>query len=192
MIDFDKYAKEIHEQNKTVGWWDDPNRNVLEALQLVCTEIAEATEGERKDLMDDHLPHRKMGEVELADAMIRMLDIGGRCGWLAPYDPKFAVSICDFIGQAVFIGTPIGGLHCLLTKFVGDIAGECGHGCSFNDLANDARSNELYAAFLYAVVAVSAYQGYSIETAMTEKLEYNKHRADHKRENRAADGGKKF
>ena len=33
---------------------------------------------------------------------------------------------------------------------------------------------------------------YDIEGAMLEKLEYNKQRADHKRENRAKEGGKKF
>ena len=38
---------------------------------LTISEIAEAMEGERKNLMDDHLPHRKMAEVEIADAYIR-------------------------------------------------------------------------------------------------------------------------
>lgn len=57
------------------------NRCIYQTLQLVVTEIAEATEGERKNLMDDHLPHRKMGEVELADALIRLLDMAGRYGW---------------------------------------------------------------------------------------------------------------
>lgn len=33
--------------------------------------------------------------------------------------------------------------------------------------------------------------GYQIGDAIMEKLEYNRHRADHKRENRAKDGGKK-
>ncbi|TOM56066.1 hypothetical protein CGH73_27540, partial [Vibrio parahaemolyticus] len=64
-------------------------------------------------LMDDHLPHRKMAEVELADAVIRILD----------YAHAF---------------------------------------------------------------------GYDIESAITEKLEYNKHRVDHQRENRAKNGGKQF
>lgn len=47
------------------------------ALMLIVSEIAEAFEGERKDLMDDHLPHRKCVEVELADAVIRILDYAG-------------------------------------------------------------------------------------------------------------------
>lgn len=52
-------------------------RNVPECLCLIHSEISEALEGYRKDQMDDHLPHRKMIEVELADALIRIFDLGG-------------------------------------------------------------------------------------------------------------------
>ena len=82
-------------------------------LMLVVSEVSEANEGLRKDKMDDHLPHRKMLEVELADTVIRVFDLAG-------------------------------GLKL-------DLAG-----------------------------------------AITEKLEYNAHRADHKPENRAKEGGKSF
>jgi len=72
-------------------WWRSPKtgrkirRNKLALLMLAVTELAEAAEGERKDIMDTHLPHRKMVEVELADCIIRIfdyaegfgLDIGG-------------------------------------------------------------------------------------------------------------------
>lgn len=65
------------------GWWTDletgepKERNVAEMLCLVHSEISEAMEGYRKDLMDDHLPERKMLEVELADAVIRIFDMAG-------------------------------------------------------------------------------------------------------------------
>lgn len=74
----------IHEQN--ANWWIDLktgkriNRNVGELLCLVHSEISEALEGHRKNLMDDHLPDRKMLEVELADAMIRLFDMAGGLG----------------------------------------------------------------------------------------------------------------
>lgn len=74
-------AAEIHRENRK--WWFDeetgkPLRvNVSEKMMLIVSEIAEAMEGERKNLMDDHLPHRRAPEVELADALIRILDYCG-------------------------------------------------------------------------------------------------------------------
>lgn len=68
------------------GWWTDiatglpktPDQvNVAEKLCLIHSEISEAMEGDRKDLMDDKLLHRKMLEVELADAVIRIYDLAG-------------------------------------------------------------------------------------------------------------------
>lgn len=192
MIDFDKYAKEIHEQNKSAGWWDDPNRNVLETLQLVSTEIAEATEGERKDLMDDHLPHRKMGEVELADALIRMLDIVGRCGWVFGSDAieKIYGYTNDKMDHCK--EEPIGALHSFLGVLLFDGVGEIDFDWSFEDVAESDDVKASCASFLCAVIFVGKTQGYDIESAMIEKLEYNRHRADHKRENRAKENGKKF
>ena len=106
----------IHQDNVNVGWWDNVDKQDINIRLAKCalahSEISEAVEGFRKGLMDDHLPHREMAEVELADAVIRIFDLAGACG-------------------------------------------------------------------------------YSIGDAIMEKLEYNRHRADHKRENRAKDGGKK-
>lgn len=100
-------------------WWRDLNtgrpidRNVGELLCLMHSEISEAMEGHRKNLMDDKLPHRKMFEVELADLVIRVLDTA------VHYAP-------------------------------------------------------------------------GIEFAILEKLEYNRHRDDHKEENRRLTNGKKY
>ncbi|AFK66680.1 pyrophosphatase [Colwellia phage 9A] len=54
-------------------------RNPLELIALMHSELSEGLEGVRKDQMDDKLPHRKMIEVELADAIVRILDASG--GW---------------------------------------------------------------------------------------------------------------
>lgn len=56
------------------------DRDVPKLLMLVVSELSEAMEGHRKDLMDDHLPTRKMFEVELADALIRIFDLVGAHG----------------------------------------------------------------------------------------------------------------
>lgn len=69
-----------------MGWWTDletgqPKKpNVGELLMLCVSELAEAMEGHRKNLMDDKLPHRKMVEVELADCVIRCFDMAGGLG----------------------------------------------------------------------------------------------------------------
>lgn len=52
-------------------------RNKGEMFMLMVSELSEAFEGERKTLMDDHLPHRRAVEVELADALIRIFDYAG-------------------------------------------------------------------------------------------------------------------
>jgi len=51
------------------------DRNIGELLCLIHSEISEAMEGARKGLMDAHLKHRPMMEVELADAIIRIFDL---------------------------------------------------------------------------------------------------------------------
>jgi len=55
-------------------------RNQGELLMLVVSEIAEAMEGVRKNLMYDQLHIYKNVKVALADAMIRMFDIAGALG----------------------------------------------------------------------------------------------------------------
>lgn len=50
---------------------------IAQKLCLSHSEISEAMEGHRKNLMDDKLPHRSMLEVELAGAIIRIFDLGG-------------------------------------------------------------------------------------------------------------------
>lgn len=48
-LDINKLSEKIHAANKAVGWWDEGvNQCPYTKLQLVSTEIAEATEGERK------------------------------------------------------------------------------------------------------------------------------------------------
>lgn len=80
-----RLATECHAANQ--HWWHHPatgerlQRNKGELLMLIVSEVAEAMEGERKNLMDDKLPHRKMAEVELADALIRIFDYAGAYGY---------------------------------------------------------------------------------------------------------------
>lgn len=74
----------VHAANKK--WWQDlstgepKQRPVPELLMLIVSELAEALEGDRKSLLDDKLTNRKMLDVELVDALIRLLDMAGGLG----------------------------------------------------------------------------------------------------------------
>jgi len=78
-----------HDSAKQNGWWPaitsetrtPPLSRIGWALALSHSEVSEAVEGFRKDSPDDKLPHRKMAEVELADALIRICDLAGACGF---------------------------------------------------------------------------------------------------------------
>ena len=80
-----------HRASLAAGWWpsedlrqiDEGTRLgkliVSQKLLLTHGELGEATEGLRKGVMDEHLPHRLNFEVELADAVIRIFDLAGAC-----------------------------------------------------------------------------------------------------------------
>lgn len=83
-MNLNDYSEICHKAN--AKWWHDKDGNKLdrnkgELLCLIHSEISEAMEGERKNLNDDKLPHRKMAEVELVDAMIRIFDYAGAFGY---------------------------------------------------------------------------------------------------------------
>lgn len=71
----------IHEFNHQ--WWIDPatgqpkDRNVGEMLMLMTSELAEAMEAHRKNLMDDKLLEFHGIDVELVDCIIRAMDLLG-------------------------------------------------------------------------------------------------------------------
>jgi NTP pyrophosphatase (non-canonical NTP hydrolase) len=84
IMNLNELATQVHQAN--ARWWHDIetgkriNRNKGELLCLIHSEISECLEGVRKDAMDDKLPHRRAEEVELADALIRILDYAGGFG----------------------------------------------------------------------------------------------------------------
>ena len=80
LIDWTSKNENFSEDTKS-ELLDNINKSIdlikTQKLALTHSEISEALEGLRKDLKDDHLPQYDMFEVELADAIFRILDLAG-------------------------------------------------------------------------------------------------------------------
>lgn len=161
----------IHAQNKEMGWWDEP-RPFSTFVCLFHSELSEAMEGDRKDLVDDHLPQYPMFQVEIADFVIRCLD------WLGSYENDDLDDIGTLILPSSNNCDNIAELHHLVSL-------------SFNCTVTDDRVGFIKDAVAFSF-EVSRYCEFDLYKIILEKVEYNKHRADHKRENRKKEGGKKY
>lgn len=77
---YNALAQEHHLNMVAKGFWDK-ERNVSESLMLIVTEIAEACEADRHgNPPDDKIPTFNGMEAELADAILRIMDLGQGLG----------------------------------------------------------------------------------------------------------------
>lgn len=162
---------------------------------LFVSEVAEAMEGERKNLMDDKLPHRRMAEVEIADVLIRVFDYAG--GFRHDLDRGIAHRITEpftTLNELALLCSiregATGNRGAALLEIVRDII-------HVADEENDIDSNSRVVGFALAMVvfrccAYAGAFGYDLDGAVREKRAFNATRADHKAEARLAPGGKAF
>jgi len=171
-------AQEIHAANIAAGWWKQIDgvtqpRNIGELLCLVHSEISESDEGSDGWKMDDKLPHRKMSEVELADVAIRVLDILGYYG--------VNVYPVEGIPRRMMFADWLALMHRITSEAMeGFRKGRDDRGC------------QSLVRLLWVVEAAADDYKWDLMGAIAEKRAFNAQRADHRPENRAAEGGKKF
>jgi hypothetical protein len=178
------YAAHVHLLNHI--WWHNEAGNKLdlnfgERMQLILSEISEAMEGHRKDLMDDHLPQYKMLHVELADGVIRILDCSGAYNWNISY------------GKVDFLiphdATNIASRLFNLSDFVIRIA----HNAIDGTDPRGWLKGELVWNFIDQSEQIAFATGCSdFWQVVYDKLCYNQTRADHQYAARSKPGGKKF
>lgn len=164
-----------HSASLKAGWWAG-TINMPEKLCLIHSELSEATLGILEDKMDDKLPHRKMEEVEMADAFIRACDYIGKHGWLEmspfkvkglkPYEKRLPALAVLHLRVSLAMEALRKDQDDAHREHMQTFLVECIHYCNSFDL--------------------------DLEGAIKEKIAFNAKRKDHKIEERAKPGGKKF
>lgn len=193
MKTWNELAKSIHADNVKAGWWTDlttgadlhETRDRLNLSMLIITELCEAADAYYHDAMDDKLPQYQGVGVELADAQIRILDrlgadmervpVGDLPVFLAPHDPYARML------QRAGFNTQLANM----VIYISQVA-------EFDRKGRTDVAVSYLLGCLNYIESLGTYLGFDMHELREAKREFNRNRADHKMENRQAEGGKKF
>lgn len=182
--DFQEQADRVHEAN--TKWWHDLHTgekldlNLGERLMLAISELSEAMEGARKNLMDDHLPSYPMFQVEIADCLIRMLDmtVGYRWGldntriMQVINEPEIPT---ENVGEQLFL---VSSLIIALYSM---------------DLEDEGLDRRLMASVVIGMLfSLAIHHHFNLWSVYEAKMRYNATRHDHTREGRLEAHGKRW
>lgn len=179
-------SQQIFSENEARGWWTDiekgtstrHSRNRAELFALMGTEVREAYDAGLFKFMDDKLPKRYGCVAEIADTMIRVLDLCGAdsidvAGAIVNGEEDF-----EYLAANTWEGM-------ILQLFL-----------TFAQATELHRTGKSYVPAMAKACSIMLYMNarwdFDLFTVINEKREFNKLRSDHSIESRKAQGGKKF
>jgi hypothetical protein len=199
----DRLAVDVHKDNVAAGWWTNlkegtrhdmlETRNRGEMLMLCVTELDEAIDAHDQGARDDKLPQYLGLHVELADCAIRLLDLIGaeqrRAGKQPLVTYYHAYGAITVASAHVEFRQDWRGIEFAILRIIGALSKALDEGYRRERVA---LARFYLTLALFRIIALCAIEDIPLFEIIEAKREFNRTRADHKIENRMAEGGKKL
>lgn len=159
-IAWDSYAQRIHDTAVSKGFWPEGGRNFGEMICLVHSELSEAYDACVMGLPDDKLPMYCGFSVEIADAIIRLLDTGRSRG--IKFEASLFVSGKHVVGVYTSVEADLMRVHSALSLAL-----------EHNRKGRDAETNDSIVESLALLLSISAKYDINIIEVIEAKMSFN-------------------